>query len=57
MKEISIKVYFFSIFISNEILKIIFTKKDLIRYYHFINIYIAYQNKAFIFQFQYYQAS
>ena len=39
---------FFSIFIANKTFKIIFTKRDLIRYYYFINIYIMYGNRAFI---------
>ena len=28
--------------------KVLFTKRKLIRYYYFINIYIIYQNRAFI---------
>ena len=34
---------FFSIFIANEMFKIIFTKRDLVRYYYFINTNIIYQ--------------
>ena len=36
------------IFVANEISKILFIKKKLIRYCNFINIYIVYQNKASI---------
>ena len=35
--------------ITNEIFKILFTKRKLIRYYYFINIYMLYQNATFIF--------
>ena len=42
-----IKVYFFSTCLFNEIFKY-FTKRTLIWYYHFINIYIIYQNMAFL---------
>ena len=37
----------FSIFVTNAIFKIFFTKRNF-RYYYFINIYIVYWNKAFI---------
>ena len=41
LEEIFTKVYnFFSI--GNKIFKIIFTKRNLTRYYYFINIFIAY---------------
>ena len=39
---------FFIIFVVNEISKVLFTERKLIRYYYFINIYIVYQNRAFI---------
>ena len=39
---------FFIIFVTNEIFKILFTKRKLIRYYYFINIYIVYWNMSFI---------
>ena len=39
---------FFSIFIANKIVKILFTRRYLIRYYHFINIYIVYGNRVVI---------
>ena len=37
---------FFSIFVTNKIFKTFFTKRDIIRYYYFLNICI-YQNRAF----------
>ena len=39
---------FFRILVSNEIYKTLFNKSKFIRYYCFINIYIVYQNRAFI---------
>ena len=42
------KGLFFSIFVTNEIFKILFTKRKVIRYFHFINIYVVYQYRAFI---------
>ena len=39
---------FFRTFATNEIFEILFTKRKLIRYYYFTNIYIAFQNRAFI---------
>ena len=39
---------FFSIFVANKIFKILFTTKEPIRYYYFINTYIDYQKRAFI---------
>ena len=44
-------LYFFIIFVTNEIFKILFTKRKLIRYYHFIDIYVIYQNRALFFNF------
>ena len=41
-------IIFFKIFVTKKIFKILFTKMKPIRYYNFINIYLAYQNKAFI---------
>ena len=38
---------FFIIFVTNEIFKILFTKRKLIRYYYFINIYIVFWNRSF----------
>ena len=38
----------FIIFVTNEIFKMLFIKRKLIRYYYFINIYIIYRNRAFI---------
>ena len=40
LEEICIKVYFLSIFVANEIFESFFTKRDLIRYCYFNNIYI-----------------
>ena len=40
--------HFFRILVNNDIFKILFTKRKLMRYYYFINIYIAYRNRAFI---------
>ena len=48
LERIFIEVYFFIIFVANEIYKILFTERKLIRQYYFINIYIAYRNRAFI---------
>ena len=45
---IGVRVYLFSIFVTNEIFKILLTKRNLIRYYYFINIYIVDQTRAFI---------
>ena len=39
---------FFSIFLANKIFKFFFIKRDPIRYYYFINIYIYYWNKFFM---------
>ena len=39
---------FFIIFVTNEIFKILLTKRKLIKYYYFIDIYIVYQNGRFI---------
>ena len=39
---------FFIIFVTNEIFKILVTKRKLIREYYFINIYIAYWNRTLI---------
>ena len=39
---------FFIISVTNEIFKILFTKRKLIRYYYFVNIYIVYQKRTFI---------
>ena len=39
---------FCRIFVTNEMFKILFTKRKLIRCYYFISIYIFYQNRAFI---------
>ena len=39
---------FFIAFVNNEIFKTLFTKRKLIRYYYFINVYIVYQNRNFI---------
>ena len=39
---------FFVIFLTSEIFKIFHTKRKLIRYYYFIDIYIAYQNRTFV---------
>ena len=39
---------FVSIFVTTEIFKILFTERKLVRYYYFINIYIAYRNRAFM---------
>ena len=36
------------IIVVNKIYKILFTKRKLIRYYYFINIYIIYQNRFFV---------
>ena len=36
------------IFVTNQMFKILFIKRKLIRYYCFINIYIAYRNKTFL---------
>ena len=43
------KGLFFTISVANKIFKTFFTKRDLIRYYYLINIYIAYWNRAFMF--------
>ena len=45
---VCIKAYFFSTFVTYEIFKILFTKRKLISYYYFINIYIVYWNRAFM---------
>ena len=42
------KGLFFSIFVTSEIFKILFTKRKLIRYCYLINIYIVYWNRAFM---------
>ena len=42
------KGLFLSIFSANKIFKSLFTKRDLIRYYYFINIYIFYWNRSFM---------
>ena len=39
---------FFIIFVTNEIFKSLFTKRKLIAYYYFINIYIVYCNRFFM---------
>ena len=39
---------FFIIFVTNDIFKIFFTERNLIRYYYFINNYIVYRNRAFM---------
>ena len=39
---------FFTIFVTNKSLKILFAKGNLIRYYYFINIYIVYRNRAIV---------
>ena len=39
--EIYINVYFFSIFVANEILKPFYTKRDLVTYYWFISLLIS----------------
>ena len=41
-------LFFLRIFTANKIFKIVFTKRDLIRYYYFTNIYIIYQNRSLI---------
>ena len=46
--EMYIKVKIFNIFVANEIFKSLFTKRDLIGYCHFINIYIFYWNRFFM---------
>ena len=40
---------FFSIFVANKTFKSFFTKRDFIRYYYFINFYIFYLYRSFIF--------
>ena len=47
-KEPGQKFNFFLIFVTNEKFKIFFTKRKIIRPYYFINIYIVYENRAFI---------
>ena len=49
-KKLKVKIgfNFFSIFIANKIFEIFFTKRDLIRYYYFVNIYIVHQNRSFM---------
>ena len=47
-ERMCIKIEFFIIFVANEIDKIFFTEKKLIRYYYFIDIYIVYQNRNFM---------
>ena len=47
-REYAKKSIFFRIFVNSEIFKILFTKRKLIRYYYFINIYIIYWNRAFV---------
>ena len=47
-KECTQRSNFFINFVTNEIFKILFTKRKLIRYYYFVNIYIVYRNRAFI---------
>ena len=39
---------FFIIFVANEIFTLSFAKRDFIRYYYFINIYILYRNRSFM---------
>ena len=46
--EYALSSNFFIIFVTNDIFKILFTKRKLIRYYYFTNIHIVYQNRAFI---------
>ena len=47
---------FLTIFVTNKIFKTLFTKENFIRYYYFINIYIAYRTfyvgKICVFQFR-----
>ena len=43
-----LRVLFFIVFEESQISKTCFTEKKIIRYYYFVNIYIIYQNKAFI---------
>ena len=40
--------HFVSVFIANKIFKILFTKRDLIRYYYFVNICIVYRYRVFM---------
>ena len=47
LERICIKPCFFVIFITNEIFKILFNKRKVIRYYYFVNIYIVHGNRAF----------
>ena len=47
-KEPGQKFNFFLIFVTNEKFKIFFTKRKIIRHYYFINIYIVYENRAFM---------
>ena len=47
-KEYAQRSNLFSIITANKIFKILFTKRDLIRYYCFTNIYIVYRNRTSI---------
>ena len=49
-KEYAKRSNIFIIFVTNEIFKALFTKKKLIRYYYFINMYIVYGNRAFSYR-------
>ena len=41
-------IIYLAFFVTNEIFKILFTERKLFRYYYFINICIAYRNRAFM---------
>ena len=43
--------FFFIIFVANKIFNIFFTERNLASIYYFINIYIIYQNWAFVVKF------
>ena len=47
-KEYTKRYNFFNIFIANKIFKILFTKRDLIGYYYFLNSFIVFKNMFFI---------
>ena len=46
--EYAYRSKFFRIFTAKQIFKILLTKRKLIRYYYFINIYMVYWSRAFI---------
>ena len=47
-KEYAYRSNFFIVFVTNEIFRILFSKRKLMKFFYFINIYIVYRNRTYI---------